>query len=229
MRSAEVRIGMSRQVVRRHRLVGGRIDRHRVAGGGAIRQRPVHRLGRQHGSARYQAERRLQPVAAARPRRMRERPHVVRPLGERAVGGDAAREPRHHGRAPGLPGHLLLVRPVHAHRPARHRARQQRGIEGHVVGAVVAVAARALRVDDADRIRRNLQRLGEIAAQRERPLRVRPHRELAVLPLRQRAARPDRGVGLEMAAVLGLCVTAAGGASAFTVCSTAVSEFAVSR
>ena len=44
------------------------------------------------------------------------------------------------------------------HRPALHRARQQRRLQGHVVGAVLAVAAGALDVLDDDALRRQARR-----------------------------------------------------------------------
>ena len=55
------------------------------------------------------------------------------------------------------PGHLVLARPLQAHRPALGRARQQHGVEPHIVGAVLAVAAGALHVLDDDVIGRQLK------------------------------------------------------------------------
>ena len=74
------------------------------------------------------------------------------------------------------------------------RAREQRRVERDVVGAVVAVAARAFDMDAADRRGRHLQRLGDLGAQRKHALRVRPDRELAVLELGDRGRRADRGM-----------------------------------
>ena len=59
----------------------------------------------------------------------------------------------HHGRAVRLPHELVVAHPLQPHRPAVGRARQQRRVERDVVGAVVAVAAGAFRVDAADRAR----------------------------------------------------------------------------
>ena len=63
-----------------------------------------------------------------------------------------------HGRAHRRPGKLVLARPLHAHRAPAGGARQQHRIEGHVVGAVVAVAAGALDVLDDDVLLRQRQR-----------------------------------------------------------------------
>jgi hypothetical protein len=87
-----------------------------------------------------------------------------------------------------LPAELVAAHPLQPHRPAAgRRPRQQRGIEGNVVGAVMAVAARAFRMNAVNLVRRQLERHDEVAAQRENALAVGPHRHLAAGKLRDRA------------------------------------------
>ena len=71
-----------------------------------------------------------------------------------------------------------MVRPGH---------RDQGGIEGGVIGAVVAIAAGAVDVVGADRIGRQTQHLGHVALERVHALAVRPDRHVAILEPRQRA------------------------------------------
>ena len=104
--------------------------------------------------------------------------------------------PGHHRRAVRLPGVLVLAHPLHAHRPAGQRQREQRRIGRGIVGAVVAIAARALDVDAAHLLGRQPGQLGERAAQRIDALAVRPYRQRAVLEQRDRAGRSDRAVHL---------------------------------
>ena len=66
------------------------------------------------------------------------------------LGVSAARALRQHRRAVRLPGVLLLAHPLQPHRPAGQRHRQQRRVGRGIVGAVMAVAARALDMDAAD-------------------------------------------------------------------------------
>jgi len=71
------------------------------------------------------------------------------------------------------------------------------GVERHVVGAVVPVAARAFGVDAVDVRGIGREGLGDDRRAGETALAVRPHRELAAAPLRHRAPRGDRAVNLE--------------------------------
>ena len=97
-----------------------------------------------------------------------------------------------HRRAVGLPGELVVAHPLHAHRAARHGARQQRGVERDVVGAVVAVAARALDVDAADRAPApSSSTLASSPRSGKTPCAVRPDRQRAVVATR-RARRTGR-------------------------------------
>src|SRR5260221_381131 len=69
--------------------------------------------------------------------------------------------------------------------------------ERHVVGAIVAVAARALGMAHDDVRLAHAQHQRELLAQVEDALRVRPHLELGALPLRDGAGGPDRSMGDE--------------------------------
>ena len=89
---------------------------------------------------------------------------------------------------------LVIAHPLDAHRATGYRAREQRRIKRHVIGAVMAVAARPLRMDAADGRFVHLQHLGEILAQRKDALGVRPYRQLAVIELRHRAGWADRAM-----------------------------------
>ncbi len=128
-------------------------------------------------------------------------PDLVRPADDVPLGIEAARELHRHRRSVRLPLELVVAHPLQLDRVAARRARDQRRIERHVVGAVVAVAAGAFGVDAVDVRGIDRERLGEIAAQRKHALAVRPHRELALAPLRHRARRADRAVDLEGARV----------------------------
>ena len=99
-----------------------------------------------------------------------------------------------HRRAVGLPGEFVVAHPLQPHRPVGNRAGEQRRVERHVVGAVLAVAARAFDMDAADVLRRHLQRLDQFAAQREHALRMGPDDHPAVEERRHRAGRADRGM-----------------------------------
>jgi hypothetical protein len=56
----------------------------------------------------------------------------------------------------------------------RYRDSEHRSVHRRVVGAIVAVAARAFDVPDHDTVLRNLQRACDLTAQRVHPLAVRP-------------------------------------------------------
>jgi hypothetical protein len=104
----------------------------------------------------------------------------------------------HHRRAKRGARQLVGTAPQHAHRPARHAAREPRGIERHVVGAVVTVAARALHVLHAHRLGLAREREREVAAQVEDALAVCPHMQAmgfaVVAPTRERTRWADRRV-----------------------------------
>jgi hypothetical protein len=137
----------------------------------------------------------------------RERGRAVRRIGslevvgrDAAVGREAAIDLHQLRGALGLPRMLLLARELHAHRRA-HGAREQRGIGGHVVGAVAAVAARGLHAHHVDLQVLHAEQLREIGAQHVRVLRAGPAAQLDAaavlgLPFGQRARGPDRGMHL---------------------------------
>ncbi len=77
-------------------------------------------------------------------------PDLVVPIGDAATVVERSLDFDQHRGAVGLPGVLLLARPLHAHRTPRNGPRKQCRIGGGIVGAVMAVAARALAVDAAD-------------------------------------------------------------------------------
>ena len=167
-------------------------DRIAVAAAGRLRRRGrrTHRLrlGQIPGGEHVRARGRL------RPRRMRVAPHVVVPVDDAAFGIERGLRLHRHRGTERLPGELVVAHPLQPHRFARHRAREQRGVERDVVGAVVAVAAGAFGVDAADLRRRHLQRLHQLAAQREHALRMGPDRVLVVLEFRDRGRGADRGM-----------------------------------
>ena len=84
-----------------------------------------------------------------------------------------------------------------AHRPALRRAGDQHGLQRHVVGAVVAVAAGALGVPHHHQLRRAAQRLGDVGAEVVGALAVRPdlHRVAAASAPRRSRCRSRRGRG----------------------------------
>ena len=83
---------------------------------------------------------------------------------------------------------LLVAHPLHAHRRARHRLRDQCSISRRVVGAIVAVAARALDVIDDDVRLVHAETFRQVLAQAEDALAVGPELELVAF---QRAMAQD--------------------------------------
>ena len=142
-------------------------------------------------------------------------PQLVLPVHHLARSVQRAAHLHHHGRAQGLGRELILTHPLQAHRHAGQGARQQGGVQRHVVSAVVAVAARALFVADGDVLLRHAQGLGHVVAQREHALRMAPHAQLVFgfvgAPLRNGARRADRGMGLVGAGVFSADLDGGGG------------------
>ena len=145
------------------------------------------------GSGRASAASRLPPP----PGRLECRPlqiSVVQSAGP--AGGVAQRaHGRHHRRADRLEAELVLAPPAHPDRRARPLHGDDRGVGRRIVGAVMAVAARPLRVLDRDRGDIELQGAGQRRAQRIDALAMRPHGQVPVLEHGHRARRRDRGVG----------------------------------
>ena len=102
-----------------------------------------------------------------------------------------------HRRAVGLPRMLLLAHPLHAHRRARQRPRDQRGVGRRIVGAVMAVAAGPLPYGCSARFSGGSR---SISAMRLAigidALRVRPHGHQPLLEYGDRAGGSDRAVHL---------------------------------
>ena len=80
---------------------------------------------------------------------MRWRPDVVVPGDDLTRGIEASAHAREHGWPLGLPGELVSAAPLDANRMS-DRLREEGRVGADVVGAVVAVAARSLSVDDPD-------------------------------------------------------------------------------
>ena len=76
-------------------------------------------------------------------------------------------------------------------------AGQQGGVQRHVVGAVVAVAARAFHMLHDHPFRRQAQRLRQVGAQVVGALRVRPDAHGRAIPQRHGAASADAAMGDE--------------------------------
>ncbi len=125
---------------------------------------------------------------------MRAGPDLLRPF--HRLAGIVQRRPRRHLHrgAQRLEAELFLPPPQHADALVGQLQRDHRGVHRHVVGAVVAVAARAMRVPHDNSFRRQPEHVGQRRAQRIWPLRVRPHRQHAAAIFRQRTGRPHRRV-----------------------------------
>ncbi len=104
---------------------------------------------------------------------MRIAPDIEIPVDDGALGVERTVDLRDHRRAERFVGMLLLAHPLHTDRAARHRARDQRGVAGHIVGAVMTVAARGLNMDATDLLWRQPQELCQRRAERENTLGVR--------------------------------------------------------
>ncbi len=126
-------------------------------------------------------------------------PLVVRTAPERVVPVDdvALRVERcahlgHHRRREVIPRVLLIAHPLHAHRLGGERHCDQRRMCGRVVGAVMAVAARAFGMDAADLFLRHREHFRQPVAQRVDALGVGPNGEGVVFEDRHRARRTNR-------------------------------------
>ena len=99
-----------------------------------------------------------------------------------------------HGRPDRLEAELLLAAPLQADALAGQAPGDQRRVERGIVGAVVAVAAGAVQMPRGDGLDWQAEHRRQVLAQRMHALAVRPHREMAVAELGQRAGRRHRGV-----------------------------------
>ena len=89
-------------------------------------------------------------LAGARARAVTVAPELMGPFDDPPAGIERRAHPHHHSGAVWLPLEFVFPHPLHANRSSGHRAREQRGIERHIVGAVVTVAPGAfgMRHDD---------------------------------------------------------------------------------
>jgi hypothetical protein len=184
----------------RHPGPGEAVERDGVAVAAALGLR--QRLRRRGRERTLQHPGREQLAGTRRAGEVGRAAHRVVPVGDAPVrpqhGGDLG----HHRAAIGLPQVLLLAGVLHPHRPAKQGVGQQRRVARRIVGAVMAVAARALDVDAAHLDFGQRQHLGQRLAQGEHPLRMRPDGEARAVELRHRAGRADRAVHLVASAVL---------------------------
>ena len=93
-----------------------------------------------------------------------------------------------------LEAELLLAPPLQADALAGQAPRDQRRVERRIVGAVMAVAAGAVQVPRGDGFGGQAEHRRQVLAQRMHALAMRPHREMAVAELGQRAGRRHRGM-----------------------------------
>ena len=99
-----------------------------------------------------------------------------------------------HRRAEWTVCHLIRARPLHAHRPAAGRFRQQHRIERDVVGGVVAVASGAFEMFDGDVLDGNLEHQRHVGAQQIDALAVGPDMDAVAGPLRDCAGWRHRSM-----------------------------------
>lgn len=150
-----------REVVVHRPVAGAGIDRDR-------RQVPRNEPGFLPGE---------QGAAAARPAVVRRRIHRVAPGDHVAAAIEGAVHGVGHRWTERLPSMLVPSHPLQAHGFADELGHQC-GIRGRVVRTIVAIAARALDVDDPDRGERNPEDIGNGLPQRVYALRARPDRRL---------------------------------------------------
>jgi len=129
---------------------------------------------------------------APRPRGVTVAPDAVAPADNLALRIEIGFDLDCHRRTERRMGHFVFARPLHADRPAAGRLRQQHGIERHVVGGVVPIAAGALHMLDRDVLEGQFENEREIGAEKIDPLAVAPDVDALSGPLRHGAGRRDR-------------------------------------
>ena len=183
-----------------HQAMHGKIvSGMRVAGGAA-----AGRIGRvdELGRARRRIRARLGAgkaviVVGARAGDMHRAPDLDGPIDRTQALIEHRAQLDRRRRAQRRSEELVLAREQDADRPAGHARGDIGGVEGDVVGAVLAVAARPLAMEHGDLVGRQVERLRQPVAQHIDALRVRPHLEMAVDEFGQRAGRADRRIGEE--------------------------------
>ena len=188
------------QEVVHHPRVGDGVERDRVAVAAALGLGDRLRLGRGEGLG--QQLRAEEGAGAARAHVVGVAPHRIGPVDDAPVPVERRLGMGRHGGAEGLPGGFLLAHQLDPDRPAGQGAGDQRGVAGRIVGAVVAVAARALAVDAADPLGGDAQHLGNGIPVGEHALRMGPDRDVVALPMGHRAGGADRAMGLVGAGVV---------------------------
>ncbi len=171
------------------------VQRHRIAVATAI---GTWHIIEQRGRVRFPEAPRGQQIdtiaTGSRPAVVGWTPHVVGPLDNRAGSIDCSTEPNAHRRAERRPAQFIGPTPQ-AHDRGIAVAREQRRVEGDIVSAVVAVAARSLRMNDPHLLRRDTKRARQRSAQRMHALGMRPYRQRAIVPLGNGATWANRGMG----------------------------------
>ena len=189
-----------RQEVMDHRALGKFIERNGIAVAAAFRHR-----NRLSAAVRRRAWRDSAPRAASRPapagssgccsRRRNPSRRCLPPSSSAALDFDQ------HRRTVRLPGMLLLAHPLHAHRAPGQRARKQCRIGRGIVGAVMAVAARALACGCSAPCPSACAAFRRWHRDRDRrPGYASRPSALPFFELRHRAGRPDRAVRTDRAA-----------------------------
>ena len=186
--------------MRHHALVRQRVNHRRIARhAAAARHRRIGLRASRHRlfeiPSRQQRRHRRRRLDRYRPLAVAVAPDLDRPVDDIAGVVEGGMHVGGHRRAVGFPRELVVAHPLHLHRAAAGRARQQHRVERDVVGAVVAVTARAFAVMDDDFFKVHLQHGGEVVAQLIHALAVRPHFDTLAVNARQRAGGADRSVG----------------------------------
>ena len=116
------------------------------------------------------------------------------PGGQLAVLVDAGRRLDQAGRAEVGPGELFFAGPDQLDRLAR-RPGQPGRLDGGLAGVLAAVAAARVGHDHADSVLGQAERLGQLRPRTEGALGAGPDGQVVALPLRDRRAGLERGVG----------------------------------
>ena len=148
-----------RQEMMHHLRIREDVERDGVAVPASFGQ--GYRLRRRHGKGVGHMLGREEGARRARPHRMRVAPHFVAPVSDLAHRVEPGRDLRHHSRPIRLPCLFLLAHPLQADRRAGHARGDQSRVPGRIVGAVMAVAARAFHMDAAYLVQRQPQHLGD--------------------------------------------------------------------
>src|SRR5229473_4610418 len=92
------------------------------------------------------ASEQIDAVLRSWPRAVRVAPQFMRPIHDIAFRVKACAQVYQHGGAVWLPRELIVAHPLQLYRPPGCGACDQRGVERNVIGAIVTITARSLRV-----------------------------------------------------------------------------------